>query len=110
MQQCQIQFQGFHPSSFTKTHIEEICWDILDEAPRGAVLNAVVRRKDHEYSTHITIHSNAGRFFGLARDPKLFQAVRKVFSQVDKQICKWQARRHDRSSIRGLRLVETEMA
>jgi ribosome-associated translation inhibitor RaiA len=106
MQQCQIQFQGFHPSNYTKIHFEQICNDILEEAPKGAMLNAVIRRKDHEYSTHIMINSKAGRFFGLATGHKLFPAIKKVFVQIDKQIKKWHSLTHEKNSIRHYRSID----
>lgn len=100
MDDCLLQFQGFHPSDFTRSYLQEKMSALQDEAPYGASLRAVFTRKDHVFKGTIAVHSSAGKFFAVASGTKLKDVTHRLAGQIRKQLNRWKSHRFERESPR----------
>jgi ribosome-associated translation inhibitor RaiA len=88
-----IQYQGFHPSEFTRSHVSLVMSELQDEAPYGATLKGTFSRRDDQFKATVTIYSSAGRFFATATGRKLKQVTDQILRQLRRQLEHWKSRR-----------------
>lgn len=97
-----IKFQGFHPSDFTRSYLNDKMSAIYDEAPYGSTLRATFTRKGPLFKGVITIYSSAGKFFAVASGNKLKEVTNKLIEQIRKQLDRWKSQRFPRESLRNI--------
>lgn len=102
MENSQLKFQGFHPSDFTRTYLDEKMSCLLEEAPYGATLNASFIKKDHLYKGVITINSVRGNFFATATESNLRETSHKLVEQIRRRLNKWKSHRFERESLKDI--------
>lgn len=95
-----LKFQGFHPSNFTRTYLNDKLSAIYDEAPYGSTLQASFTRKDHTFKGVVTIYSSAGKFFAVASGNKLKEVTGKLIEQIRKQLTRWKSQRFQHESLK----------
>lgn len=88
-----LQFQGFHPSEFTRSLLQEKIAALQEEAPYGATIRAVFSRKNKAFKGIVTIYSSAGKFFAIASDSKLKRVTHRLNNQLRRQLEKWKSQR-----------------
>lgn len=88
-----IQYQGFHPSEFTRTHVSLVMSELQEEAPYGATLKGIVSRKEDQFKAMVTIYSSAGKFFATATGRKLKNVTDQILRQIRRQLGQWKSRR-----------------
>lgn len=88
-----LKFQGFHPSDFTRSYVDNKIQALHEEAPYGATIKAAFTRKDHLFKGAITIYSSAGKFFAIASGRKFKEVNHKLIEQIRKQLKKWKSKR-----------------
>lgn len=93
LDQVHIRYQGFHPSDFAKSYVQDQFYGIHSEAPYGARMNVSLTRKDHQLKGIVTIYSSAGRFFAIATGTKLKEVVHQLEVQLRKQFDRWKTQR-----------------
>lgn len=98
MNNIQIQYQGFHPSEFTRAFLAAKLSEIQSEAPTGATLKAVFRRRDHLLTASVSILSRAGDFFAHAEGKHLREVCRHLLHRSQRQLERWHDRRKGRRS------------
>lgn len=101
-----IQFQGFHPSEFTRAFWEAQLSALSEMAPHGATIRAGLMRKGKTFSANIRILSSAGHFYASAGGSHMRDVSHKVESRLRKQLRRWKDARSQRRSLRDLTLVE----
>ncbi len=94
MNDFQVQYQGFHPSEFTKSYLTSVLYEIQERAPFGSRLRAVFIRRGHELNAYVRIQSAAGQFFARSRGTRIRSVARKTFAQINKQLSRWKTSRH----------------
>jgi hypothetical protein len=62
-QNTNIKYQGFHPSEFTKTYLNEKINLLQNEAPMGATLKAAFTRNNQMIKGVVSVYSSAGSIF-----------------------------------------------
>lgn len=102
MENVMMKFQGFHPSDFTRSYLEEKMTILQDEAPKGAHMEAIFTRRDHAFKAVVSIFSPAGKFFAVASGPKLKDVTHKINHQLQKQLDKWKAKAHRKESLKDI--------
>jgi hypothetical protein len=98
-----IQYQGFHPSDFTRSYLDSKLSEIYSQAPYGASIRAVFTRKNKVLSAHLRIMSAAGQFFISAQGQHLNDVGQKLAKRVRKQLKRWQTMRLKRQRLRDLK-------
>lgn len=93
MSQKKLKFQGFQPSDFTQTFLEDKLNRILEQAPYGAFLDAVFTRKGPQFKGVVTIYSSAGRFFASSSGTQLKAVSNVLTHQLQRQLQKWKSQR-----------------
>lgn len=91
----QLKFQGFHPSSFTRSYLQDRMDQLLDESPDGATLKATFSRDGHSFKGLIAINSSAGRFFSVAQGTRLKEVVNNLTKQIRRDLARWKVKRFD---------------
>lgn len=89
-----VQYQGFHPSEFTKSYLESLVGEVKREAPRGAKIRASFRRENKSIKAVLQISSYAGQFFASATGLGLHDISRKMLQQLRRQVKKSKSKRH----------------
>lgn len=102
MENVMMKFQGFHPSEFTRSYLQDKMTILQDEAPKGAHMEATFTRRDHAFKAVVSIFSPAGKFFAVASGTKLKDVTHKINQQLQKQINKWKTRAHRKESIKDI--------
>lgn len=102
MENLMLKFQGFHPSDFTRSYLNDKMMNIQDEAPNGSHLQASFSRNNRSFKGMITINSSAGKFFAIASGTKLKEVTHKLNEQIRKQLERWKSRRHSRENINNI--------
>lgn len=102
MDNLMMKFQGFHPSDFTVSYLQDKMTILQNEAPNGSRLQASFSRRDHFFKGVVTINSSAGKFFAMASGIKVKEVTHKLNEQIRKQFERWKSRRHHRESIKNL--------
>lgn len=98
-----LKFQGFHPSEFTRNHLDEVISELHEEAPYGSTLKAVFTRKDHMFKGVVVINSSAGKFFAVASGTRVREVSHKIVEQIRKQLSKWKSKRfHQHESLKDI--------
>lgn len=90
---CQLKFQGFHPSSFTRSYLEERMNQLLEEAPDGATLRATFTRDGHSFKGFVAIYSFAGKFISVANGTRLKEVTNSLMKQARRDLEKWKMNR-----------------
>ncbi|MBS1970940.1 MAG: hypothetical protein JSU04_11570 [Bdellovibrionales bacterium] len=88
-----IQYQGFHPSEFTRSHVSLVMSELQDEAPYGATLKGIFMRREDQFKATVTIYSSAGKFFATATGRKLKNVTDQILRQIRRQLEQWKSRR-----------------
>ncbi len=94
MNQLSIQYQNFHPSTFTKEYLDAKLTQILNRAPKGSVINAVYSVDKGAITATLRIMSSAGEFFAISRGRFLKDVNRRLVNQIGRQFQRWNQRRH----------------
>lgn len=102
MDDCLLKIQGFHPSEFTRSYLNEKISAIHDEAPYGSTLKAVFTRRNHLFKGVVTIYSSAGKFFAVASGSRLKDVTHKLIEQIRKQLDKWKSQRFEHESLKDV--------
>ena len=102
MDNLMMKYQGFHPSDFAISYLEDKMTILQDEAPIGANIQATFTRNDHIFKGVVTILSPAGKFFAVASGKKLRDVTHKIQSQMQKQIKKWKEKAHRKQNTRDM--------
>jgi hypothetical protein len=93
-----IQYQGFHPSDFTKDYLESMMDEFYSESPYNSFFQAVVSRQNHMFKVRVRIDSSNGHFFAVASGKQLRDVGHRVTHQIRKQLSRWKTLRfHNRS-------------
>lgn len=100
MENMMIKFQGFHPSDFTLSYLDDKMAHLQEEAPHGAHIEATFTRKDSSFKGIVTIFSPAGKFFAVASGSKLKDVTHKLNEQIRKQLAKWKSKTHKKESLK----------
>ncbi len=88
-----VQYQGFHPSDFTKDFIESILNELKLESPRGAILKAsFVKKRDH-FKGVVKIQTSVGPFFASATNSSLKEVSERITGQLRRRIQKWKTKK-----------------
>lgn len=98
-----LKFQGFHPSDFTRSYLNDKMRAIQDGSPYGSNLQATFTRRDHLFKGVVTIYSSAGKFFAVASGTKLKEVTHKLLEQIRKQLDRWKSQRFQRDGLRGFK-------
>ena len=98
MSELSIQYQGFHPSAFTKEYLDSKLNHLLDQSPYGASMKAVFQRDNECITATLRIMSSAGEFFAIAKGRRLKDVNRRIMNQVRRQLQRWKERRYGGSS------------
>jgi hypothetical protein len=101
-QNTNIRFQGFHPSEFTKTYLNEKISLLKSEVPFGATMKAAFTRNNHMIKGVVSVYSSAGRFFAVASGKKLKLVTDKLTEQIRRQTNKWKTNRFEKTSLKNL--------
>ena len=97
-----LRFQGFHPSDFTRSYLDDKMSALQEAAPYGATLKATFTRRDHAFKGVVTIYSSAGRFFAIASGSKLKEVTQRLVEQLRKQLDRWKSQRFQTESLRDM--------
>jgi len=89
MQEIIIQFQGFHPSEFTRSYLDSKLSELSAEAPHGSTLRAVFKRRDKVLSAQMRILSHTGMFFVSANGTHLREVTHKLSERARRQFRRW---------------------
>jgi ribosome-associated translation inhibitor RaiA len=98
----QIKYQGFHPSDFTESYVEEKLQKLYLESPRDCTLHAVFTRRARDLMAMVSIHSGGREFVARAKAHGLSEVSKKIEAQVKKQLSRWKNRRHGRHVLTDL--------
>lgn len=93
MDDFNLKFQGFHPSSFARSYMADRFSILHEEAPYGSHVQATISRRDHLFKGVVTIYSSAGKFFATASASRLRDVTQKLIDQIRKQLDRWKTRR-----------------
>lgn len=88
-----VKFQGFHPSEYTRSYLDEMMSELYEEAPYGATLQATFTRHNEEFKGLVRIHSSAGKFFAVASGPRIKDVTHHLVEQIRRQLNKWKSQR-----------------
>lgn len=91
MNEIMIQFQGFHPTDFTRSYLDSKLSQLYDQAPSGATLRAVFARKNKTFTAHVRILSSAGHFFATANGLHMRDVSRKLRERMRRQLRRWKS-------------------
>ena len=89
MEHIMIQYQGFHPSEFTKSYLDSKLSDLLAQAPSDSSVRAIFTRKNKELVASVKIASTRGHFFATARGLHLRDVSRKLAERVRRRLNRW---------------------
>ncbi|WP_413290144.1 hypothetical protein [Bdellovibrio sp. HCB337] len=104
-----VQFQGFHPSEFTRSHVDLVMSELQDEAPSNATLKGVFSRKDHTFKAVVSIHSFAGKFFASASGTKLKDVTDQILQQLRRKLGQWKSDRYKKHEVKEQNLTIREV-
>lgn len=107
-QNTNIKFQGFHPSEFTKTYLNEKINILKSEVPFGATMKAAFTRNNHVIKGVVSVYSSAGRFFAVASGNKLKSVTDKLTEQIRRQTNKWKTNRFEKTSLKNLAATDDD--
>jgi cytochrome P450 len=94
-----VQYQGFHPSDFTKSFIRSLLEEIHDEAPSGASVRAIFSKKDGNFKGTINVRSAAGPFFAMDVHSSLIGVAEHLLRQMRRKLDRWKSNRFKRDRI-----------
>lgn len=97
-----LKFQGFHPSDFTRSYLNDKIGALHEEAPNGSTLQATFTRKDHLFKGVVTIYSSAGKFFAVASGSKLKEVTHRLIEQLRKQLDRWKSQRFQHEGLKRI--------
>lgn len=103
-----LKFQGFHPSDFTRSYLNDKMSAIHEETPYGSTLHATFRRKGHLFKGVVTIYSSAGKFFAVASGNKLKEVTNRLIEQLRKQLDRWKSQRFQHESLKDVVLADSQ--
>jgi hypothetical protein len=89
MQDIIIQFQGFHPSEFTRSYLDSKLSDLSAEAPDGSTLRAVFKRRNKMLIAQVRILTHTGMFFVSANGTHLREVTHKLNERARRQLRRW---------------------
>lgn len=84
-----IQYQGFHPSSFTKEYLDSKLNHLLARAPSGANMRAIFSREQDGITATLRILSSGGEFFAISKGRRLKDVNRRLMTQIRRQLQRW---------------------
>ncbi len=91
-----MSYQGFQPSDFTRSYLEQTMAELYNESPNGSFFQAAFSRQNHIFKARIRINSANGHFFAVASGKKLKDVTHKVAFQIRKQLGKWKSLRFNK--------------
>lgn len=89
MNDITIQFQGFHPTEFTRAYLDSKIAQLQGQAPFGAQIQALFQRKNKTFTASVRIFSGAGRFFVSARGQHMREVSQRLERRLRKQLKRW---------------------
>jgi hypothetical protein len=98
-----VQFQGFHPSTFTRDFLDLKFDQIHEKSPYGSTLRAVFVRNGERLKATLRIMSAAGTFVAVSEGQKMRDVSKRLFSQIGRQLERWKSTRYkdeDHDAIR----------
>lgn len=96
MSEVSIQFQGFHPTEFTRALVDSKLHELQEAAPDGAVVHAVFKRQNRILVASVRILSTAGDLFATARGTHLREVSRRLTERTRRQLRRIKAMRSRR--------------
>ncbi len=93
MDNISTEFQGFKPSEYTRTYVDDVLHVIQEEAPYGSAVSANFVRENERVKGTIKINSVVGRFFAVAEGSRLSEVSMRLKEQMRHQLNKWKAMR-----------------
>jgi hypothetical protein len=92
MNELSIQYQNFHPSTFTKEYLGAKLGHILNRAPAGSTVKAVFAVENGGITATLRIMSSAGEFFAISKGRFLKDVNRRLLVQIRRQLQRWNQR------------------
>lgn len=96
MNEISIQFNGFHPTDFTRAYLDSKLSELQEEAPYGSTVRAMFSREDANIRATVRILSAAGTFFAVAQGTKLQPVCTRLTRRIRRQLNKWKSLRFER--------------
>ncbi len=88
-----LQYNGFHPSDYTREYLESMMDELYTESPYGSVLQAVFSRQSQTFKARVRIDCSGAHFFAVASGRRLKEVTHKLVQQIRKQQSKWKSLR-----------------
>jgi hypothetical protein len=95
-----IQFQGFHPSDFTRAFWNAQLSQLSAVAPQGATIRAGLMRKGRLFSANVRILSSSGHFYASAAGSQMRDVSHRLEMRLRKQLKRWKDLRTSRGDQR----------
>lgn len=97
-----VRYLGLHPGGDLDIFVREKLSEIQIEAPVDSFIHAhLIRLAEKDYKVNILISSGAGHFFASAHGAELRLVLKKVISNVRRQIEKWKDQKYHRGPPRA---------
>ena len=94
-----LQYNGFHPSEFTREYLESMMDELHTESPHGSILQAVFTRQNHLFKARVRIDCSGAHFFAVASGRRIKEVTHKIVQQIRKQQGKWKSLRFERRNL-----------
>lgn len=92
-----VQFQGFRPGEFTRSHLEGKLNELHSKSPYGSIVRAIFTRNGDRLKATLRIMSSVGTFEAFSEGQRLNDVSRRLFKQVLNKIDRWKATRYRRN-------------
>lgn len=100
MDDVKIKFQGFSPTEFTQTYLNEVLQRIYEEAPASSFVKATVSKVRDGYKAVVHVNSVAGHFFATAHAQRITDLGHQVVSKMHRQLDRWKTKRRSHETWR----------
>jgi hypothetical protein len=89
MNEYTIQYQNFHPSTFTKDYLDAKIGGLALRAPLGSVVRAVFTVENGGITATLRVATASGDFFASSKGRFLKDVNRRLLIQARRQINRW---------------------
>lgn len=94
-----LDYQGFHPSSFTQKYLNIVLNRIVEEAPHKAYLHGHFTRHGGSFKGFVQILSHGGEFFATAEGERLKEVLKRITLQLRKKMARKKQRRINHEKV-----------
>lgn len=95
----QLSYRGFEPSEEIKLKADEVLNQLVDRAPFGAFVNAMIEKEGEHFRCTVNLFSQQGPFYASIVDSDISKTLERVKTTLIKKLISWRKSKYEHEPL-----------